>query len=233
MEADWETLCGWPEVAVPALPEHVGTLEFLHNSSGARCFKSHWRHQDHMAKIPASSKVIYVIRRVEKLIESYWHHHHILFSFYWLQEGDVTWDQYFNAFLRGEVDNGDYFEHIASWWKIRSQPNVMILSFEDLKDDHLGGIRNISQFLGVELDEERIKEVAALTSVDHMKQIEAGDMLLKVFTWLGIVKGGLVREGKKGGQTRITAAQRARLQERFDTVLKPLGVPQDLVLSPE
>merc|ERR1711920_722185 len=103
------------------------TFEELQKSAQGpdmRCFKSHWPRRDFFAALPNTSKVIYVMRDVESIAVSYWHHIYNLFGVYWIGEGGqaMAWDDYFEKFIHGDVENGDYMEHVASWWKHRDDP---------------------------------------------------------------------------------------------------------------
>jgi aryl sulfotransferase len=42
-------------------------------------------------------------------------------------------------------------EHVAGFWERRSQPNVLLVHYNDLKDDLAGEMRRIARFLGLEV----------------------------------------------------------------------------------
>ena len=46
-----------------------------------------------------------------------------------------------------------FWENIRSWWAVRDLPNVMMLHFQNLKDDMQGEMRQVGEFLGCEVDE--------------------------------------------------------------------------------
>lgn len=46
--------------------------------------------------------------------------------------GDL--DEMVNAFVEDRIVYGPYFDHLASYWKIRHEPNVFIVSFEQLSE---------------------------------------------------------------------------------------------------
>lgn len=39
-----------------------------------------------------------------------------------------------NAFVEDRIVYGPYFDHLASYWKLRNDPNLFILSFEQLSE---------------------------------------------------------------------------------------------------
>ncbi|KAH7984969.1 hypothetical protein HPB52_024411 [Rhipicephalus sanguineus] len=48
---------------------------------------------------------------------------------------DMTFDDYFENFVRGTVSFGDYFDHLLSWYERRNDRNVLFLTYEELKAD--------------------------------------------------------------------------------------------------
>ncbi|XP_037576605.2 sulfotransferase 1C2 [Dermacentor silvarum] len=79
-------------------------------------------------------------------------------------------------FVRGTVDFGDYFDHLLSWYEHRDDPNVLFLTYEDLKNDTSGWILRIADFLGKEKYGNKMREqpsvlddVVEMTSFENMK----------------------------------------------------------------
>ena len=48
-----------------------------------------------------------------------------------------------------------YFDHLATFWAHREDPNVRFVHFDDLKADLDGSMRGIAEFLNIEIDEAR------------------------------------------------------------------------------
>ncbi|KAL1486758.1 hypothetical protein MTO96_046827, partial [Rhipicephalus appendiculatus] len=59
-------------------------------------------------------------------------------------------DDFFELFITGDVEFGDYFDHLLSWYAHRSDPNVLFLTYEELKRDTAAAVVKISGFLGDE-----------------------------------------------------------------------------------
>ena len=55
---------------------------------------------------------------------------------------------FFECFVRGEVDFGDYFDHLVSWWPRRAEPNVLFLTYEQMLAAPAAAVRAIAEFLG-------------------------------------------------------------------------------------
>ena len=64
------------------------------------------------------AKYLYVARNPFDCAVSFYHHTRGFVRHYDFAEG--TWETFFDCFLRGEVDFGDYFDHLVSWWPHRA-----------------------------------------------------------------------------------------------------------------
>ncbi|XP_060797888.1 sulfotransferase 6B1-like [Neoarius graeffei] len=45
-----------------------------------------------------------------------------------------SWDKFFSDFMSGEVGWGSYFDHAVAWDKQMDNPNVLIATYEELKE---------------------------------------------------------------------------------------------------
>jgi aryl sulfotransferase len=79
--------------------------------------------------------------------------------------------------------------HIATWWPLRTQPNVLFVHYADLKADLPAQIRRIAQFAGFALTEDDIATIAQASTLDAMREgaVAAGDPL-----------AGFFRDGARG-----------------------------------
>ncbi|KAH7972078.1 hypothetical protein HPB52_006324 [Rhipicephalus sanguineus] len=106
-------------------------------------------------------------------------------SFYYHTKGDPdshfgngTFDEFLDLFLEGQVDFGDYFEHVMSWYERRFDDNVLFVAYEDLKRDTAEWIIRIAEFIGKKYGCELRQNKTALervinnTSVQHMQSGE-------------------------------------------------------------
>ena len=65
-----------------------------------------------------------------------------------------------------------YFGYVREWWKLRHEPNVLLLHYSDIRKDLAGTITKIASFVGVALTESEHAKVTGRCSIDHMKQNE-------------------------------------------------------------
>ncbi len=66
-------------------------------------------------------------------------------------------------------DSSHYFDIVASYWERRAQSNLLLVHYNDLKQDLDGGVRRIAQFLDIDLSESRYREVVRRCSFEYMR----------------------------------------------------------------
>jgi aryl sulfotransferase len=93
-----------------------------------------------------------------------------------------------------------FWENIRSWWNIRHLPNVMLIHFNDLKQDLPGSIRMVAKFLDIAVDEKTFPAIVEHCSFDYMKRN----------AHLSAPLGGTIWEG--GAQTFINSGTNGRWQ---------------------
>jgi hypothetical protein len=92
------------------------------------------------------ARYVYVLRNPFDCVVSFFHHTRGFVQHYDFYEGNF--DDYFRCFVQGEVDFGDYFENVLSWWVHRTKRNFLFVTYEDLKADPRSGIARVGRFLG-------------------------------------------------------------------------------------
>lgn len=96
------------------------------------------------------ARYLYIVRNPFDCAVSFYHHTRGFVKHYDFASG--TWDVFFECFLRGEVDFGDYFDHLLSWWPKRTAPNVLLLTYEDMLADPAAAVTAIGRFVGGRAD---------------------------------------------------------------------------------
>ncbi|XP_064484604.1 sulfotransferase 1C2-like [Ornithodoros turicata] len=129
------------------------------------------------------AKYIYVARNpFDCCVSFYYHTRH--FPVYQFENG--TFDEFFEMFMKGEVDFGDYFDHLLSWYKYKDEENVLFLTYEDIKKDTRHWILKIADFLGnkygenLREDPSVLDRILELTSVSKMKEAARNERQLQV-----------------------------------------------------
>lgn len=92
------------------------------------------------------ARYIYVVRNPFDCAVSFFHHTRGFIKHYDFAAG--TFDDFFEVFVRGEVDFGDYFENVLSWLAHADDPNVLVTSYEAMQGDLAGVVAALGAFLG-------------------------------------------------------------------------------------
>lgn len=115
-------------------------------------------------KIPKGGKYIYCFRDQKDALYSYYLHNDTM------------------AFLKGRVSLPIFIDYAVNkiqwtaknlrslvvWWEHRHDGNVLLMFFDDLKEDHAGCVRRIAKFMGLDCDEETIARVVFTTTHAEM-----------------------------------------------------------------
>ena len=68
------------------------------------------------------------------------------------------------------------FRHAQTWWEIRDWPNILFVHYNDLKKDIRGQMKEIADFLGIEVKEEVLDQLVKNVHIDNMRK--KGDLYL-------------------------------------------------------
>ncbi|NXD62231.1 ST6B1 Sulfotransferase, partial [Eolophus roseicapillus] len=81
-----------------------------------------------------------------------------------------TWDDFFVAFMTKKMPWGCYFEYLSKWNKYADDENVMTITYEELKENPVLGVKNIASFFGISLTEKELQSVVERSSFESMKK---------------------------------------------------------------
>lgn len=94
---------------------------------------------------------------------SFYHHYRHIVGY----EG--TREDFVSAFANDQVIYAPYNEHVLDFWKIRDEPNILFLFYEDMKRNMQGVIKKAVKFLEKEFSEEEIEKLSKHLSVESMR----------------------------------------------------------------
>ncbi len=153
---------------IPQL-EEVGreTVEALPDP---RCIKTHLPFQ--LTPHHREARYIYVARNPFDCAVSFYHHTRGFVQLYDFAEG--SFDDFFECFVAGEVDFGDYFDNLIPWYEQRDDENVLFLTYEQMKAAPDEAIIAVGNFLGpgcaaIVQDDEILKRILRHSSFDSMR----------------------------------------------------------------
>ncbi|XP_038057976.1 sulfotransferase 2A1-like [Patiria miniata] len=112
------------------------------------------------------AKVIYVMRNPKDTLVSFYTYT----SAPQFQGQRVDWKTLFQCHLDGHYPGGSWWAHVQGYWAHRSEINFLILTYENMKQDHPSAVRQIADFLEVTLTDEQVGHVVEATSFESMKE---------------------------------------------------------------
>jgi len=156
---------------------------------------------------------IYVMRNPKDTAVS-WYHHYLSFA------PMLSWNEFFEKFIRGEVLYGSWFDHVLSWWKHKDDPNILFLKYEEMKKDLPGTIDKIAKFVGKELSKEMVERIADQVTFTAMKK--EGNVN---YTWYKQFNGEFIRKGQVGDwRNYFTDEQSDRLDALYTEKMAGSGL---------
>jgi hypothetical protein len=192
--------------------EEVGR-EAIETLPARRLIKTHLPRE--LTPLSAAARYIYVARNPFDCAVSFYHHTRGFPQHYDFADG--TFDDFFECFIRGEVDFGDYFDNLLSWHAAVGVDNVLFVTYEDLKTDPEAAVRAIGEFLGSPAAEcarnpAALARVLAASSFAGMRKDQS--------RWSSERPAGMpefVRKGAVGDwRSTFAPAQARRLLARFE-----------------
>ncbi|XP_076357541.1 sulfotransferase ssu-1-like [Tachypleus tridentatus] len=145
--------------------------KFVENMPRPQAIKTHLPF--HVCTYSPKAKYIYVARNPRDCCVSFYHHTKI-FPEYQFEDG--SFDDFFEVFINGETEWGDYFDHLLSAYEHRNDPNVCFLTYEEMKDDAKAAVLKLAKFLGpqyaemLESDDKIMMKILDHTSMEFMKR---------------------------------------------------------------
>ncbi|XP_012940142.1 sulfotransferase 6B1-like [Aplysia californica] len=115
------------------------------------------------------TKIILTVRNPKDTAASFYNHHAKIPEYTY----DGTFNKWFPLYLSGRVDYGSYFDYYKSWDDtVKENPDqpILVLSYEDMKEDLPREIRRLSQFLGISVSDSLVEEICEAAGVNNMKQ---------------------------------------------------------------
>ena len=192
--------------------EEVGARA-VERMPGPRLIKTHLALD--MAPRSRTARYIVIARNPFDCAVSFFHHTQGFPGHYDFAEG--TFAEYFEVFIAGEVDFGDYFDHLLSWLAVANDDNVLFLTYESLKQAPRETIARIAAFLG-ETAQASIADASALDRLVEESSLDA--MRRDQQRWSSLRPEWatpFVRKGEIGGwRSVLTPGQTRALLAKFD-----------------
>ncbi|GFS09277.1 sulfotransferase family cytosolic 1B member 1 [Elysia marginata] len=125
------------------------------------------------------TKLVFTVRNPKDVAVSLYNHHINLKEIYNYHGEFHDW---FPLFLDGDVDYGDYFTYHLNWaTAIRDNPDhpILVLKYEDAKENFPDAIRKLADFIETSLTEDQVKEIAQSVNFDAAKKHLPSNKILR------------------------------------------------------
>ena len=121
-----------------------------------RAFKTH----DNWEQVAKGCRYIYIMRNPLDTAVSMYN-----FMNGWFIEKDaVSLEEYVTTV----VANSPYWQHLLSWWPQRNDPDILFLTYEGMKADHLGTVKRVAKFMDIDKDSEAIAIATEQSTFEFM-----------------------------------------------------------------
>jgi aryl sulfotransferase len=110
--------------------------------------------------------------------------------------------------------------HIATWWQLRSQPNVLLVHFNDLKADLDHEMRRVATFLNIDIPAASWPDVVERCTFDRMRR-EADKVGNFERNYVGGAQSFLFQGSNGRWRDVLTEGELQRYQQRVDELLSP------------
>lgn len=161
-----------------------------------------------LTPISSDAKYIYVVRNPKDTCVSYYHHC-IKSEAHCEEYRNMSFDTFFEMFYDGTTDWNDYFDHVVSWYAHKDDPNVLFVTYEDMKEDLEGVIKRVATFMGgnwaarIESDAHLLGKIVFESSLPAMKENVNKSMSIL---------------GDKAGRERIFPPKVRKIMDELDAV---------------
>ena len=214
-------LVAWPEARAALGRRFAVPIEdetpWRSAPSGLRIIKTHL----HAAQVPYSPEARYicVVRDPKDVFVS---------SYHFMRDGILgvlmpPKEKWLRTYLSRDAISGSWAEHLVGWWQMRQRPNVLFLTYEEMKRDLPGSVRRMAALMGVTLSEAEFASVLRQASFEHMQSIaHRFDLGSRHPTH----RGGrhMIRRGQAGGSAELlTASEQQGIDQHFRAELTRLA----------
>ncbi|XP_061421262.1 sulfotransferase 2B1-like isoform X1 [Lethenteron reissneri] len=194
--------------------ENISGKGFLENCPSPRLISTHAPYSIAPKKLKeGKGKAIYITRNPKDIMVSLLH-----FSKFVRFFADIgTLEECFRNFVsnKAQLHGGSWFTHVRGWHEHKDDPNIFIISFEDMVKDLRGSVKRIADFMERPLSESALDTIAEHCTFSSMKKNPMANYSLISNDWLDHNVGTFMRKGTVGNwKSEFTVA----LSEAFDTV---------------
>ncbi|MEM7534620.1 MAG: sulfotransferase domain-containing protein [Chloroflexota bacterium] len=196
----------WPDGPDRKIPISLHDPAPYQSSSGQRIIKSH-SIVDHVPLRPEAKYIVMTRDPKDVVVSGYYFFEALLFGP--LVPSIEAW---VDIFISDQAIQGSWHEFVAGWWPLRNEPNVLFMTYEEMRKDTDESIRTVADFMDVDLTPEMFTNIQERTSFAYMKSIDH-KLYPPRLSPLGYPDGVLVRKGQSGSSGELLSVE---LQQHID-----------------
>jgi hypothetical protein len=133
-------------------------------------------------------------------------------------------EKWLDLYLSEDTFVGSWAEHLQSGWALRDRPNVLFLTYEEMKQDLGRTVDRIAALMGVALTADEREAVVHRSSYEYMKAHGRQFDTIGLSPPWATPQGAMVRRGRSGvADELLSAADQQRIDDYWRAELVRLG----------
>ncbi len=186
-----------------------------------RGFKSHLSYD----MIPKGAKYVLSLRDPKDAMVSMYR----FMEGWFLEPGAVSMTEFAQERLSHAEEPTSYWRHLISWWQQRDNPNVLLLSYENMTEAPETNIRRLAAFCGIALDDALLAQTLEHSSLPFMLRFKDrfDDRMMRDLSERrgNLPPGGDSAKVRKGGVGGHKAELPAEIADALDATWTRLVMP--------
>ena len=118
-----------------------------------------------LTMVPKGGKTITVVRDPKDVVVSQYH----FWSGWFFEAGSVTTSEIVDVMFVPRTGPFNYWNHLLDWWSQRDSENLLVLCYEQMKEDFPATLERIARFIGCQLDDELRDIVLRQSTIEFMR----------------------------------------------------------------
>lgn len=134
-----------------------------------------------------------------------------------------TWDEFYKLFQQQRLMYEDWFKHTDDYWTQRSNPNVLIVKFEEMVENLREVVLKMARFLGKDLNSEAVERIVNWGQFDNLRKTMS--INTKLYKAMDMKVTQFFRKGEVGDwKNYFSEAQSDEIDRMFSEQLSGRGL---------